>query len=231
MMRRIPTILLAFTIIGLCSMLPAHAIVYSLQRGYSARNIKDIIKARKVLKDKVTVNGVKGDLVVSITDKTMAEISQELKSVLVNYDAKASRRSILIDIPNREMTTRLYILNTGAQKTVVFELKIPKDGLKEGAEASWPDDLPKPFGVRVDQVMVLKRSEAVYAQFSSDSSSAEGIYNSYSSSLTANGWRAVSKDGRSGGVFMDAKSSWMLVFSTCEDDARAYGSVYLRQVQ
>ena len=206
--------------------------VYLLKPGASEEAIHAMLKPRNLMKEKVKVNGSDGTLSVNSTDLSITECHNALDEVLKKYKGRQKHGAILIDIPKDHYVTRYYIFSMGKQyKTVVFQLDMPKEGLKDDAAQYWPTDIPSPGGGNdINQVMTLSKRGTIYATFSSDAQKGR-VFHSYDAQLSDSGWSKVSSDKKSGAIYMKADSKQLLIFNTLDNGKRTHAAVYIYKVK
>ena len=217
------------TILCLAALPLGRADVYELFPGGHGETPDRLLGAKTVLKETVTVNGVPGQLDVSISDKSMGEAKEALASVLAQTKQPAAGNAILIDFPGDATLTRYYVLNFGANlKTVIFALRIPKAELGQPAARFWPAELPSPSGT-VEQVIQLARSKGTFATFSNAGPGAD-VVSRFDSQLVGSGWERVSADGQRGGVYLNKRTQKLLIVSSVTGERETQTTIYLRPI-
>lgn len=206
------------------------AMVYVLQKGYSLKDVRGLVKAKSVLKDKVTVNGVQGDMEVFLSPMKLSDALEALKPALNKNKNVLGNGTVVIDVPDGRWINRLLLLKAGTKsKVVLFQMRLPADKRGDNPDGAWPTGLPKPSGARIDRVMQLKKSGAAFCQFSSDGNSS--FVEGYNNALKGDSWTPLSSDTSTGSVYLSEKKDYMLIFSTWKDKKKTYGSIFLRRIK
>jgi hypothetical protein len=207
-----------------------NAMVYVLQRGYSLRDVRGLVKAKSVLKDKVTVNGVEGDMEVFLSPMKLSDALAALKPALRKNKNVLGTGTVVIDVPDGKWINRLLLLKAGTKsKVVLFQMRLPANDRGDTPDGSWPSRLPKPSGARIDRVMQLKKSGASFCQFSTAGTAS--FVEGYNNALKADGWTPLSSDSSKGSAYLSEKKDYMLILSTWKDKKKSSGSVFLRRIK
>lgn len=228
MMRLLPPWILGL-ILAVVMSGPADAMVYALQKGYSLRDVRALIKAKSVLKDKVTINGVEGDLEAFLSPMKLSDALEALKPALKEHKATLGNGTAVIDVTDGKWINRLMLLKAGSKsQVVIFQMRLPAGANAKNPENAWPSTAPKPSGVRVDRVIKLKKSGAAFCQFSRGGTSS--FVEGYRDALLGDGWKSVTNEKGAGGTFLSEKKDKMLIFSVWKTDDKSYGSIFVRKI-
>ncbi len=219
----------ALLLIALCSPLTSLGVVYTLRPGGNVADVKMILSPKKVLTEKVTVNGAKGTMEVGYSNKTMAELLRDLAPVLKGFEPAKAQSSVIIDIPSGNLLLRYFVMSTGKEnRTVIFRMKIPKAGLNDSPGKFWPRELPRPQAGKVQQVMQLHSRNGTYATYL-ESGKPGMVYYQYALQLKASGWIKVSSSGN-GGTYMSKDKKYLVIVNAKGDSGMATTAVYLRRI-
>ena len=204
-----------------------NADVYSLRPGSSQAALKSALKAKEIIKDSVKVNGIDGELTVSVSSP-FDRIRSSLAAILKDFKHEKGRRSMLIDVPGERFVHRYYILRISKKtETLVFEIKLPKRNDKADAESAWPKQLPPASG-DAEQIILMPKRELIWATFSSPLSP-DRVFFSYEHKLKSAGYKVISTDNQNGGVYMHAESGRILVFNTVDNQGETLAAVFVRK--
>jgi len=206
----------------------AAAMVYTVKPGTPARSVAAALQPREVMRDRLEVNGLRGEFCVSVTSLTLAEALAALRPLLAEHPHQERPGQILIEVADEpEWLSRYYLLSTGEQQlTMVFQLRIPRAALARKGAAEWPASLPRLLADEVGPVMALGQRGVLYVPFSTFTPPAV-VAREYDAALLAAGWQRVGPPGAEGGVYQHAGEGKLAMFSVMATASGGRGAVFV----
>ena len=202
----------------------------------SGSNVIDILQATKLWSEPVIINGRRLSLGISLVRSDLKTCVIQLRDLYPKASMARNSNSVLMNIKlANEMQRRIFLIElNGPFPVIAFSMDIPK---KIPDRFSWPSDIPIPSGATPISYMEFPKRDATYGHFSFTAASASQALGEMKSSLSAMGWKAVTRESSTsiaeGEIFLrdNPKSIMIVNLSLSKNSSTGKGSVYLRPLK